>query len=397
MEVSRQEVETLRKLALQIAEIAGNPAQEETKALWRAHNGLHPQRPMVVIDQICWNELEEDSLRCVVKDPFFNHIERKLRRTIYQWKHMPADMVVAARIDIPMAIETTGFGLTPDEDLATTDPTSDVLGHAYKPQIKNPEDIEKIKTPKISLNTAENEARYQWAKEIFGNILPVHMAGGQPWFGMWDRLVELMGVEEVLVDLIDRPEFIHEVCRRWTDAALSEVDQYEALGLLDPSTPTIHCSFTNCDELPHQVDHRPLASDMWTCGMAQIFSSVSPAMHDEFECTYAREYYARFGLVNYGCCEPLDRKITIIKKLPHIRKISISPWADPRRAAPLMGSEYIMARKPNPAFLAGSHLAVDQVTEDIKNTLSACQENHTPVEFILKDISTLSYQPQRLF
>ena len=54
----------------------------------------------------------------------------------------------------------------------------------------------------------------------------------------------------------------------------------------------------------------------------------------------------------YGCCEPLDRKIDIVRKLPNLRKISITPWADVKRAAEQMGSDFVMARKPNPAMVA---------------------------------------------
>ena len=75
-------------------------------------------------------------------------------------------------------------------------------------------------------------------------------------------------------------------------------------------------------------------------------------MHEEFDIEYAREYFDGFGLVYYGCCEPLDRKIDIVRKLPNLRKISITPWADVKRAAEQMGSDFVMARKPNPAMVA---------------------------------------------
>ena len=75
---------------------------------------------------------------------------------------------------------------------------------------------------------------------------------------------------------------------------------------------------------------------------------MSPAMHEEFEIEYMKPVYERFGLINYGCCEPLDRKIDMIRKVGNVRKISVSPWADQQRAAMNMGSDYIFLRKPNP-------------------------------------------------
>ena len=35
--------------------------------------------------------------------------------------------------------------------------------------------------------------------------------------------------------------------------------------------------------------------------MAQIFSTISSDMHDEFEIEYVKKIYDRFGLVYYGC------------------------------------------------------------------------------------------------
>jgi len=43
---------------------------------------------------------------------------------------------------------------------------------------------------------------------------------------------------------------------------------------------------------------------------------------------YAVQWYEKFGLVYYGCCEPLDGKIDIVREIPNLRKISMSPWVD---------------------------------------------------------------------
>ena len=34
----------------------------------------------------------------------------------------------------------------------------------------------------------------------------------------------------------------------------------------------------------------------------------------------------RWGVVYYGCCEPLDRKIPLLRRIPNLRKFSMSPW-----------------------------------------------------------------------
>jgi hypothetical protein len=251
----------------------------------------------------------------------------------------------------------------------------------------------------VRLDEAATAEREEQARAIFDGVLDVRMHGTTPMFSPWDQLAQWHGVEPCIMDLIDRPEFAHALIGRMTDAYLSMLDQLEAQGLLACPQATIHCAGAWTDELPAPGfdPGRPRARDGWTAGMAQIFSTVSPAMHEEFEVAYAVRWYERFGLGYYGCCEPLDRKIDIIRALPRVRKVSISPWADVERAASQMGGDYVLSRKPNPAFLAAPTWDRSVVEDDLRATLAACQAHGTPVEFILKDISTVCYEPQRLW
>src|SRR5665647_2764679 len=107
-------------------------------------------------------------------------------------------------------------------------------------------------------------------------------------FALWDRLAEWMGPAGILYALADEPEHLHAIMERFTAAALSMVDQLEEQGLLDAECNIIHCSYNYSEDLPgpgYDPD-RPRAADCWTMGMAQIFSAVSPAMHEQFEIDY---------------------------------------------------------------------------------------------------------------
>jgi hypothetical protein len=57
----------IRELASRVAEIAALPVQEETRALWRRLNARDPVRPMVMIDQVCWNEMNIDDVRTLTQ------------------------------------------------------------------------------------------------------------------------------------------------------------------------------------------------------------------------------------------------------------------------------------------------------------------------------------------
>lgn len=130
------------------------------------------------------------------------------------------------------------------------------------------------------------------------------------------------------------------------------------------------------------------AKNVWGRGLAHILATVSPAMHEEFEIKYAKKALQPFGLVYYGCCEPLDTKIDIVKKIPNMRKISITPWADINRAAEAVGRDYVISAKPNPANLPYAASNPGMIRQEIRSLIKACEKNGTPCEILLKDIST---------
>ena len=120
-------------------------------------------------------------------------------------------------------------------------------------------------------------------------------------------------------------------------------------------------------------------------------------MHDEFDIQYMKRALAPFGYVYYGCCEPLDQKIDILRQIPNLRKISITPWADIRNAARQIRKDYVISSKPNPDQLSLSVLNRPAVTSELSNILDACRENGCSVELVLKDISTVGGNPRCLF
>ncbi len=226
------------------------------------------------------------------------------------------------------------------------------------------------------------------------------MGGGWFQFAPWDLLAMWRSPEHAVLDLIDRPEFTHALMARLTEAHLSMLDQLEEQGLLPSHQQTVHCTGAWTDELPAPGfdPKRPRAKDLWTNGQAQIFSTVSPAMDHEFWLTYAAQWFNRFGLGYYGCCEPQDLKIDLIRQaLPNVRKISMSPWANQERGAQKIGRDFVFCRKPSPAFLARDPWDAKEVEADLRATKDICAQHGCPLEYILKDISTVNYQPQRLW
>jgi len=391
--------QVLGELGRQLAEIANLPIQQEKKKLWREHNGLRPCRPLVCIDQIPWHEMNvNDELTLQCEDAFLREVEKEIRRTLYMWRHFPADMVVENRIDIQKTVKGLRYGLDIKEETVALDINNNVVGHKYIDQCDSEEAVDALRPDIIEVDEDLDKQRFELCSEIFKGIIPVRLSGVTIHSGAWDRITRARSAQAILYDIADRPELLLKTAEKFRDLTISTLDQCEALGLLEAEETRIHCTGAYTDELPapgYDPAHTR-AIDCWTFGMAQIFSSVSPDTHEEFEIDVMKPLYERFGLMYYGCCEPLDRKIRVIRKIRNVRKISISPWARIDEGAEQIGRDYVFSGKAHPGYIVDGKLDEENVLGQAGQMVKACERNGTPCEIILKDLSTISYRPQVL-
>jgi hypothetical protein len=355
------------------------------------------------MNEICWHEMDVDGeLTLRTEHPWAQEQERELRRTLYQWRHMPCDMVVSGFLSCPLAIHSTAFGIVEDVDVARADAASDIYSRHFHIQIRDFPDLEKIKMPVITHNVEATEFAYQAMGDLYNGIMPVKKVGqSHIWYTPWDFLIRWWGLEEALVDLTERPALVHAAVERLVNAWMVELDQFVEMNLLalDSNNTRIGSGgYGYSSELPGP-DFNPVAvkpHNMWGCSNAQIFSDVSPQMHWEFAVEHDLRWLARWGLVYYGCCEALDRKIEILRRIPNLRKISASPWCNTERLIDKVGGDYVLSRKPNPAVLADDLWQPELARQELQSFLERTGGN-CHVEFIMKDISTVRYHPQRLW
>ncbi len=398
MNLSQKETETLRALASRYMEYANSEKNQKKRDLWRKLNNLNMQKPMITIHQIPWHELEVDEfLSCTIEDPYFRSVEQQLRRDIYRWEHLPADMVLNPYILLPRPIESTGFGIETKHSEHSS--SNKVESFLFDDQLADFEDVEKIKTPQITLNHEKEAEIVDWATKTFDGIAPVELGGMILHSGLWDHISFWKGVENCYMDLIDQPELIHAILDRYTNAFLDQIEQINALGLYDVKSNICHCSHTFSDRLPGENcdPNHATTYDGWTFSMAQLFTSVSPEVNKEFEVPYMTKIFSKFGSVYYGCCERLDDRLDIVTKMPNIRKISCSPWSDREHFASMLPKQYIMSAKPSPTFLATETFDEEVVRKDLRRTIAAAKENGLCLELLLKDLTTVRNDPQRLW
>jgi len=384
-------IEVVRELGKRYADIAADPRQQETIDGWRRLNGLQQTRPMVRIDQLPWEELPWGKDRMVNSEGMLKQIEQRLRMTIYVWDHFKADMVVLPYFGISKTVRNDRLG-----------PAAQVerkgLSQHFAEQLATIEEVEALKTPVIEVDPEGDQQRLEEARAIFDGIMPVRLTGVGRHTGLWDLISTKISPERMLYDLIDRPDYVMVLINKFVEMESGILDQFEAHGLLEAAPPEIHCTGGFCDDLPSPDydGQKAMAKDTWVFSMAQMFSEVSPAMQEEYDIIPLKPLLERYGLVYYGCCEPLHNKIDIVRQIRNVRKISVSPWANKEIAAEKIHGDYVFSAKPNPSHVAMGSFDAQLIRKDLEETVEICRRHNTPCELILKDVSTICNDPSRL-
>lgn len=395
--ISARDREILRELGRQVSEVAARPIQAERAALWLRHNDLEPARPMVLVfPEGAWREmLPREAMICA--PGLAQDYEYDLRVRLYYAEHLPDDNVIEATVYTPVIWSHSGWGV----DCATTSSGDPLGAHRFNPVIQTEADVEQIQIPTVTVDWEATRARHALLSEVFDGILPV-VTQGPAGYGVapLDHYSQLRGFDQLFLDLVDHPEMVHRAIARLVEGHLSIIDRLEQAGALSlPNgrhyTGSGGTAYTK--QLPspgYDGEHvRPI--DQWGFATAQIFSEVSPDMHDEFALQYEKRVLERYGLNSYGCCEPLHHKLEIVKTIPRLRRISISPWADIDQSAECLGGDYVYSWKPNPAVVAGEGWDAEAVRLGIRDFLR--RTRGCVVEMILKDTHTCRNQPHRMW
>ena len=406
----QKDYEILRELAKQYAEICAMPFNAEYKRLWHKLNGLKGERPMYIIDELPWHELNDKgelTLHC--EDRVCKMIEQELRRLIYRYNHFHDDFVFEPYFYMPMDINGCNFanekglcidmGIDLDEDTQGGEDGNNVVSHAYRDQFEYEEDLEKLRVPEVYVREEETKLRETIANEAIGDILTVRMDGFTPWNSIWDIMVMVRSMENLMCDMVTNEDLIHKTVRKLMDVHLGTLKQLNEKNLLSWPQRQVHSCGAWSDELPTEPNAQGgfQSKDVWTYGMGQILYTVSPERHNEFEFEYAKEWYSQFGLGYYGCCEPLEDRLDFVKQIPNLRKLSASAWVkDYDHYSEQLEGKSVMSFKPAPANILNSAWDAERLEKQLTGYRNSAEKFGNTCEFTLKDISTCDRNPERL-
>jgi len=390
------ERDLLRRLAEKARAIAEEPVMRERKDLWRRHNGLRSARPMIMADPECaWEELLP--LRDLVcTQPLLRFWELNLRKRIFQFEIIGDDDVAEPWFDIPWDVRIGDFG-------AAARKTHGVNrgSFTWTPPIRDLDRaLETIHFRDLAVDRGRTRRQVELANSIFGELLPARTRGKYWWtLGMTGAVIELIGLEELLLAMCDQPDALHRLMAWMRDEHLRFLEWFEREGLLSDTNENDYVGSGGIgytDELPAagRAPGGPARlRDIWGFAESQETVGVSPEMFAEFVFPYQLPLLEKFGLTCYGCCEPVDQRLRILKRIPNLRRVSVSAWADEAKCAAALGRDYIYSRKPNPAMICVQFNEA-AIRADIRRTLETAADCN--LELIMKDTHTLQGEAWRI-
>lgn len=388
------DIQILRELARRVAELAARDIEQEKRDLWYAHNALQNVRPLIFCDpENGWHEIiRREDFQC--QSSLGRHWEWWLRRDIVWGELIRDDRVITGVFEVGYVATETGWGVE-ERRIGGED------GGAYTwdPPIKDLSDLSGLHYPEVTVDLPATERLLDCAREVFSDILPVRLHHYWVWsVGLTQTLVKLRGLEQMMVDMIEDPEGLHRLMAFLRDGTLSRLEYLEREGLLCLNNGGEYVGsggFGWSRELPQPgFAGKVRLKDLWGMAESQETVCVSPAMFEEFVFPYQLPLLERFGLTCYGCCEPVHSRWHIIRRIPNLRRVSVSPWCDAGAMAEYLQDRYIFSLKPNPAYLGSRVFEEDAARNELREKLSRARGCR--VEIIMKDCHTIGGDPQRV-
>jgi len=391
----------IRDLAKRYAAVAANPRNDALRRLWSDHLSLRPTRAPVIVSVGYWNAWVQDyldaCLRC--EAPFLRELETQLHihllraesgdDTIFEpWLTCPA---------IATESPSRAWGVSYASEHLNTRGTAARLVSA----LHDLNDLSQLKYPAHSFDEEATARKAAAWHEALDGILPFEVTRTPlTSFGadISYALANLRGVEQVMLDMVEEPEALHRLLAFMRDGILANHAAGAKAGhwTLSAGYNQVMCY---AHELPAPVANSgpvPM-SQIWHHCAAQEFTGVSPAMHEEFLLQYQKPIVEQFGLVTYGCCEDLSRKIDMLRQLRNLRVIAVSPmigFDGLARCVGQIGTDYVVSWRPSPADCICNSWNPERVERILRTGLELTRGTRRHID--LKDIQTVQDDPSRI-
>ncbi len=388
-ELTEKEKVHLHQLASQVYEIGQKENQHQKIALHTAHNDLKNSPPVLLafLDQSAWNELVPPQT-LMIKDPFWRSYELFFCREIYREQNIKDDFVITPYLEVPLVYRRSNWGIE-IEHIHAKDAGEGAWG--FRQSLTDWNMLEKMKDVQIEVDQALTKRNFEAVQAMLQDVIPVTQSKVIPIRPCILRdLAEMRGLEQLMYDLADEPEMVHQALKFMSNSYLKLIEQLEKQKLIEPNNKNDYVGSGGVGYtqsiLPKKGEDISCAN-MWGFGEAQELALVSPEMYEEFALQYLKPILNRFGLNAFACCESLNGKYKSLKKVHNLRRVSISPWSNLAEAAEELEDKYIISWKPDPSQLVqGFDLTRSRnILTDAANITKGCH-----LEIIMKDLITVN-------
>jgi len=399
--ILNNEREYLRTLAKKQTEYAALPVMAQRKKMWYDLNDGHKgARPLFIVEAGLPAGFDRDFmpdgiLRC--STTVGRAVEDQLLRNIRNHEMINDDKVIPDTFTVNWFTDINEFGVKIEQEMIK-DSQGVETGYRFLHPVKNlKEDFHLLRPAVCKVDKERTMAWKAFVEDLLGDILKVDIQLALASFRptqLTRRANEIMGLEKLFFAMCEIPDEVHRLMVYLRDNALRILKWFESNGLLRLNNGNqisfgFSYNFTSLLPAPDYKENAVRLCDIWGASNSQETVSVSPDMYHEFCFPYYRDVCKPLGLLYYGCCEPVHTVWDDIRQLPHLRKVSISPWCDQHfMGEALQDTDIVFSRKPNPKFL-GVEVKLDEEAwaDHIYETLDAT--HGVNVEFIVRDVYTV--------
>ena len=393
--MSTNDRQILRDLAKQYAAVAAKEVQTQRRDLWRQHNSFKRTRPPIYIRAFAWGEMPQS--QCVCEDPFYRQHESFFRQMLFR-DTFNDDYIIEPWVTVGATCVTHPDGVwgLPVKWTRSTQPGGSGVWDA---PIKEEGDLERLAEPHHVIDEEGTARNVEKLQDAIGDLVTVNVDRGpacQTWAAdISTQIAKLRGLEQIMWDMVERPEWLHKLLARMRDGILCVHEEAEQAGdwtLCNQQNQAMAYAEELDDPAPNSES--VTREQLWCFCASQETTGVGPKMFDEFMVQYQIPIIEKFGLSSYGCCEDLTQKIDVLRQIPNLRRIAVSPMANVAKCADQIGTDYVFSYRPSPSDMVSYSFDEDRVRRLLRRDLSACDGCH--VDITLKDVETVESDPTRI-
>lgn len=259
------------------------------------------------------------------KDPS-KRLEFQLKTKIFHHEEIPDDLIIPKGISLD-------YGMYLEANILGSPLVYDPLGDPWVSEteflIQDKSDLDKINYPDFYQSGVMPDVHkmYNQYNEILNGRLPVDITA---WFrGPWSVAQHIRGFGNLLTDLNDDPDFVHQLLRTITLSRMKyTLDRCKFFG-------------TKVEKNGESLYVNGVVMKISSSSNDEINSlTISPKVYKEFILPYEKQLAEFYGGISYyHSCGNLTHLLEYIKEIPGLEVFHVGPWTDLKKARDILGND----------------------------------------------------------